>query len=110
MKTQANITGISASQIKNTYRGLVAGAALGAGLAQNVDADSSDYYRDALLNPSKAVLLTEHSGRVTIFDGLDDHLVDQALDQQYERIGRMMFVRTRHVRQDGSVESDDDCD
>jgi hypothetical protein len=83
---------------------------LGGGLNQTATADGDDYFRDALLNPSKAVLLAEHRGRVTIFDGFDNLVVDQALDKQFDRIGRMMFVRTRHVLQDGSVESDDDCD
>jgi len=110
MKTQTNTNNFQASQIKEFYRGLVAVAALGIVLAQNANAGGSDYYRDALLDPSEAVLLAERRGRVTIFDGLDEQVVDQALDQQFDRIGRMMFVRTRHVWLDGSVESDDDCD
>ena len=46
-----------------------------------------------------------------IYDGLDEPVVDQALDQQFERIEHMMFVRTRHVTPAGTVEvEDDDCD
>ena len=110
MKTQANTTSAPRAAIKCIDRGLVAVAVLVAALGQIATAAGGDYFQDALLNPSEAVLLAEHRGRVTIFDGLDNHVVDQALDGQFGRIGRMMFVRTRHVQQDGSVESDDDCD
>jgi hypothetical protein len=110
MKTQAIAITVPRRSIKHMYRGLAAAAVMGAGVGQIATAGGSDYFHDALLNPSEAVLLAEHLGRVTIFDGLDSRVVDRALDEQYERIDRMMFVRTRHVQQDGSVESDDDCD
>jgi len=69
-----------------------------------------NYDENVLFNPSDAVLHAEAKGRVTIYDGLEDRVVDQALDTQFERIDRMMFVRTRETLPDGSIEVDDDCD
>ena len=47
---------------------------------------------------------------MTIYDGLEDKVVEQALDTQFERIDHMMFVRTRETLPDGSIEFEDDCD
>ena len=69
-----------------------------------------DFYESVLLNPSEAVLRAESNGRVTIYDGLDDRVVDRALDTQFERIDSMMFVRTRESLPDGSIEVEDGCD
>jgi hypothetical protein len=60
--------------------------------------------------PSPVLLAREQRGHVTIFDGLPSTEVDRALDQQFGRIDKMMFIRTRHVSEDGSVTMDDDCD
>lgn len=62
-----------------------------------------------LFHPSKALLLAEAKGRVTIYDGLYQADVDRAMDQQFGRIDRMMFVRTQHRTDSGDV-MDDDCD
>ena len=109
MKTQAQPIKSMTSTINVSYQRIVAVVALAAGLGQAAAADEGGYYRNALLNPSEAVLLAENRGRVTIFDGLEEDIVDRALDEKFERIGHMMFIRTRHVQQDGAVESDDDC-
>jgi hypothetical protein len=68
------------------------------------------YEEDVLLNPSKATLIAESTGRVTIYDGLENTLVEHALDTQFDRIENMMFVRTRWTLPDGSEEVDGDCD
>lgn len=79
-------------------------------LSQPLAADRAGYPEDVLSSPSKAVLLAEKRGRVTIYDGLEQRVVDRALDNQFDRIGSMMFVRTRQSLPDGAVASDDDCD
>jgi hypothetical protein len=71
---------------------------------------ASRYSQNMLLNPSESVRRAEARGRVTIYDGVDDSVVERALDTQFERIDNMMFIRTRHPAQDGSVEEDDGCD
>ena len=68
-----------------------------------------DYFENALLPPSQAILLAEARGRVTIYDGLEESTIERALDQQFSRIERMMFVNTRRALPDGSEEIDDDC-
>ncbi|MCB1724927.1 MAG: hypothetical protein H6959_10370 [Chromatiaceae bacterium] len=109
MQTQASTINVRNPNSNRTYQWIVAVALVTTGIGQAAAADDGDYYHDALLNPSKAVLLAEHRGRVTIFDGLDEDVVDRALDEQFERIDHMMFIRTRHVQEDGVVASDDDC-
>jgi hypothetical protein len=69
------------------------------------------YQQKVLLEPGKSVLRAEARGRVTIYDGLDESRVDQAMDEQFDRIENMMFVRTRRSAADGTVDYDDDgCD
>jgi hypothetical protein len=84
---------------------------LGLGASQTLVADDSldQFYRTVLLNPSKAIQVAEARGRVTIYDGLDNEVVDRAMDSQFDRIENMMFVGIRRTQPDGSVEQDDDC-
>lgn len=109
MKADANtVAGSSSSVIRSFYR-FFTGAALAVACCQTTIAGDDRYYQNALFNPSSAMLVAEYRGRVTIYDGLDNRDVERALDTQFERIDHMMFIRTQHVQEDGSVESDDDC-
>jgi len=63
-----------------------------------------------LLNPSASQLTVERLGRVVIYDGLDERLVDRALDDHFGRVEHMMFVGVRHTEPDGDEWVDDDCD
>jgi len=85
-------------------------AATGIAPANADDSATSTYVRNALFNPSRTQLNAETRGRVTIYDGLHNSEVETALNTQFGRIDNMMFVRTRHTLEDGSVEQDDDCD
>lgn len=65
---------------------------------------------NALLNPSQGQLAAEERGRVMIYDGLDNRVIEHALDTQFERIDHMMFIRIQHIEPDGTVTvEDDDC-
>ena len=111
MNTQTQITYTeSRSLIKKTQLIAVLTIALGVPINQVLAADdiSDNYDQNVLFNPSEAVLLAEARGRVTIYDGLEHRVVDQALDTQFQRIDNMMFVRTRETLPDGSEETDDD--
>ena len=61
-----------------------------------------------LLAPGKSTLQAESRGRVMIYDGLDEEVVDRALDEQFDRIEHMMFTRIHHAEPDGSYEFEDD--
>ena len=47
-----------------------------------------------LFNPGEHQYEMEHRGRVFIYDGLRDTVIEKALDEQYDRIEGMMFVNT----------------
>ena len=65
---------------------------------------------NALTQPSEALILAEAKGRITIYDGLNNLDVEQALNSQFNRIENMMFVRTKHQKDDANIEEeDDDC-
>ena len=78
--------------------------------APAVSQSGDNYSENMLLDPSPAVLHAESQGRVTIYDGLYDHVEEQALDGQFHRIQSMMFVNTRYQQPDGSETEEDDCD
>jgi hypothetical protein len=76
-------------------------------------ADANDSFQyNALFSPNPAQLKAEARGRVMIYDGLDNTVVERALDEQFDRIERMMFVRTRQSTPDDDDETiveDDGC-
>lgn len=47
-----------------------------------------------LFNPGDHQYEMERRGRVFIYDGLRDSVIEQALDEQFNRIEGMMFVNT----------------
>ncbi len=63
-----------------------------------------------LHQPSPALQASERRGRITIYDQIPVAQVDRALDEQFDRMESMMFVRTQHPVADGGYETDDDCD
>jgi hypothetical protein len=62
----------------------------------------------SLFDPGKSMLQAEARGRIMIYDGLDEEVVVRALDEQFDRIEHMMFIRTRHTEPDGEVITEDD--
>ena len=69
--------------------------------------DEIDY--QPLHQPSAALRASENRGRITIYDRMPVSEVERALDEQFERIDSMMFVRTQYPVADGGFE-EDDCD
>jgi len=73
-----------------------------------------------LFEPSATQLAVEKRGRVFIYDGLNDTDVEQAMDEEYDRVHSMMFIRTVVTDVQGEplrdpdtgelVVEDDDCD
>ena len=79
-------------------------------LAGPAAAAPDQYQYRVLFSPGEAVLEAEQRGRIMIYDGLENALVERVLTEQFDRIENMMFVRTRYPRADGSFEVEDDCD
>jgi hypothetical protein len=73
-------------------------------------ASSSNWQVKQLNDPSPGLVQAEARGRVTIYDGLREQQVERAMDEQFERIDNMMFIRTLREAPDGGyVAVDDDC-
>ena len=69
-----------------------------------------DWQLAMLHQPSPAQLKVEQRGRVFIYDQLHDADVELAMNTQFDRIERMMFVRTKKAADDGEKQAaDDDC-
>ena len=81
-----------------------------AGPSVSPAAGVDDWQTRRLLQPTAAERATERRGRVQIYDGMDESVVDTAMASQFGRIENMMFVRTRHTEPDGEVWEDSDCD
>jgi len=94
------------SNIPCTLTGLLLGSLLV--LAPLAVGAEDRFQMNALLKPSPSQLQAEARGRVMIYDGLDEEVVEYALDEQFGRIENMMFTRTRHTEPDGDVVVEDD--
>ena len=65
------------------------------------DDPQQDWQLSHLFNPGDHQYAMERRGRIFIYDGLRDTVVEQALDEQYDRIEGMMFVNTVVTDDDG---------
>ena len=69
------------------------------------------YQLKVLFTPTKSDLEAEAKGRVMIYDSLKNETVEKALDEQFWRIDKMMFIRTQYVQEDGDYKTEEeDCD
>ena len=62
-----------------------------------------------LLYPDDRLLASERD-RVFIYDGLYSYQVDDAMDNQFDRIDNMMFLRVKVIQDGVETLLDDDCD
>ena len=71
---------------------------------------TDSYQNKVLFTPSESTLRAEAKGRIMIYDGLESEIVDRAMNEQFDRIDNMMFIRIRHTQDDGEyLVEDDDC-
>jgi hypothetical protein len=77
------------------------------GLALEASAD--EWQERMLFNPTASQLEMERTrDRITIYEGMKDTQVARAMDEQFERIEHMMFVRTIVTDENGAVKTDPD--
>ena len=82
-------------------------------------ADVSDIELRRLFEPTTSERAAEAKGEIYIYEGLRDIDVQRAMDQQFERVENMMFIRTIKTDETGktardpetgvAVTSDDGC-
>jgi hypothetical protein len=70
------------------------------------DDQQQSWQLSLLFNPGDHQHEMERSGRVFIYDGLRDTVIEKALDEQYDRIEGMMFVNTVVTDDDGAPLTD----
>jgi hypothetical protein len=72
--------------------------------------DVDDKYRNwqlkRLLSPDENQLKLERQGRVYIYDGLRDRDIHRALNEQFNRVGSMMFIGTIITNEKGKPKKD----
>ncbi len=69
------------------------------------------YQEKVLFAPGAGILQAEAKGRIMIYDGLDNEKVELAMNEQFQRIENMMFVRTQYIQENGDIEVEEDgCD
>ena len=83
---------------------------LAAGLVMlTLTASAADSYQGKVLfEPHQSQQLAEARGRIMIYDGLESKVVDKAMDEQFDRIDHMMFIRIHHTSEAGDDYVDDD--
>jgi hypothetical protein len=59
-----------------------------------------------LFEPTMAERADEAGGRIYIYDGVRDRDIRRAMDEEFERVDSMMFIRTRKTDTDGNIERD----
>ena len=69
---------------------------------------ANDFYQSALFSPSDSLLKAEARGRIMIYDGIDIATIEKAMDEQFERIDNMMFIRILHPTSDDEFVAEND--
>lgn len=65
-----------------------------------------DWQIHRLLHPTAAQRAHEQQGHIFIYDGLRERDVEQAMDQDFDRISSMMFIHVKNTKDDRAVSTD----
>ena len=86
----------------------------------NVAKSSENWQMKRLFHPTHAALASETKGKIIIYSGLTDKVVEKALDENFNRIDAMMFTKTIKTDETGNplrdsetgelITEDDGCD
>jgi hypothetical protein len=69
-------------------------------------ADLRDIELRRLFEPTPAELKAERQGRIFIYEGLRDRDVALAMQEGFERVEHMMFIRVQKTDDQGKVQKD----
>jgi hypothetical protein len=69
-------------------------------------ADISEIEKRRLFEPTDAEIDAEAAGRIYIYEGLSEADIDRAMDEEFERVENMMFIRVKKTDQNGEVIKD----
>ena len=69
-------------------------------------ADVSKIEKRRLFEPTPSELQEEASGRIYIYEGLTDKDVERALNEEFERVDSMMFIRVKPTDEEGETLKD----
>ena len=91
--------------------GMVAGAGQTAGAEDRISVGELDRWQMQMLeHPTESQLALERAGRIMIYADLSEQTVEKALDEQFDRLQSMMFIRIHHATQEGElIVQDDGC-
>ena len=87
--------------MKSLFSGLLVGVSAGA-----FAVDVSEIEKRRLFDPTPAELQAEESGRIYIYEGLRDIDVARAMEEEFERVDNMMFIRIKRTNEAGEVLKD----
>jgi hypothetical protein len=69
-------------------------------------ADVSEIEKRRLFQPTQAELQEEAAGRIYIYDGLTQADIERAMDEEFNRVESMMFIRVKKSDEQGKVVKD----
>lgn len=70
--------------------------------------DVSEIELRRLFEPTQAELSAEQEGRIYIYDGLRDTDIQRALEEEFNRVENMMFIRTIKTDKEGEIKRDEE--
>ena len=68
--------------------------------------DVSEIELRRLFDPTPAEIQAESSGRIYIYEGLRDIDVERAIEEEFNRVDSMMFIRVKQTDEEGDVRKD----
>lgn len=70
--------------------------------------DIRDIQMRRLLEPTQAELAQERKGRIYIYESLTNQDISQAMEEEFDRVESMMFIRVPKTDDSGEVMKDAD--